>query len=55
MENKFSVAKIIEMKITEGTNILLEHKSVDCLDNFKSYMWAKMIPLHMCVHVHISM
>ena len=38
MENKDSGAKIIKMKIAEGINILLEHKSVDCLDHFKSYI-----------------
>ena len=38
MENKGSVAKMIEMKIAEGINILLEHKCIDCLDHFKSYM-----------------
>ena len=26
-------------------NILLEHKSIDCVDNFKSHMWTKM---YMC-------
>ena len=35
MENKGSVAKMIEMKIAEGINILLEHKSIDCLDHFE--------------------
>ena len=35
-----------------GIKILLEHKSIDCLDHFKSYMWTKM---YMCVHVHIYM
>ena len=29
MENKGSVAKMIEMKIAEGINILLEHRSID--------------------------
>ena len=38
MENKGSVAKMIEIKIAEGINILLEHKSIDCLDHFKSYL-----------------
>ena len=28
--------------------ILLEHKSIDYLDHFKSYMWTKM---YMCIHV----
>ena len=36
MENKGSVAKMNEMKIAEGINISLEHKSIDCLDHFKS-------------------
>ena len=31
MENKVSVAKTMEMQIAEGINILLEHKSIDCL------------------------
>ena len=30
MKSKGSVAKMIEMKIAEGINILLEHKSIDC-------------------------
>ena len=38
MENKGSVAKIIEMEIVEVISILLEHKSIDFLDHFKSYM-----------------
>ena len=38
MENKGSVAKMVEMKILEGINILLEHKSIDCVNHFKSYM-----------------
>ena len=38
MENKSSVAKMIEMKIAEGINILLEHEPIDCLDHFQSYM-----------------
>ena len=38
MENKGSVAKVTEMKTAKGINILLEHKSIDCLDHFKSYM-----------------
>ena len=38
MENKGSTAKMIKMKIAEGIKILLEHKSIDCLDHFKSYM-----------------
>ena len=38
MDNKGSVAKLIEMKIEEGINILLEHKSIDHVDHFKSYM-----------------
>ena len=51
-ENKGSVAKMSEMKIAEGINILLEHKSIGCLDHFKSCMWTK---IYMCtwVHVHI--
>ena len=48
MENKGSVAKMIEMKIAEGINLLLEHKSIDCLDNFKSYMLTNM---YMCTCV----
>ena len=28
--------KMIEMKIAENINILLEHKSIDCLGQFKS-------------------
>ena len=31
-----SVAKMIKMKIAEEINILLEHKSIDCLDHFES-------------------
>ena len=42
------IAKIIETKIAEGINILLEYKSIDCLDHFKSYMWTKM---YMCTCV----
>ena len=42
MKNKGSIAKMIEMKIAEGINILLEHKSIDCLHHFKSYIWTKM-------------
>ena len=42
MENKGSVAKMIKMKVAEAINILLEHKSIDCLDHFKLYMWTKM-------------
>ena len=42
MENKVSVAKMMEMKITEGIYMLLEHKSIDYLDHFKSYMWSKL-------------
>ena len=38
MENKGSVAKMIKMKFAEGINVLLEHKSMKCLDYFKSYM-----------------
>ena len=38
MEDKGSVAKMIKMKIVGGINILLKHKSFDCLDHFKSYM-----------------
>ena len=38
MENKGSITKMIKMKIAEGINILLEHKSIDCLYHFKSYM-----------------
>ena len=38
MENKGSIAKMIKMKIAEGINILLEHKPIDCLDHFKSYI-----------------
>ena len=38
MENKGSVGKMIEMKIAVGINILLEQKSIDCLDHFESYM-----------------
>ena len=38
MENNNSVATVIKMKIAEGINILSEHKSIDCLDLFKSYM-----------------
>ena len=48
MENKGSLAKMIEMKIAEGINILLEHKSIDCWDHLKSYMWMKM---YMCTCV----
>ena len=48
MENKGSVAKMMKMKIAEGINILLEHRSIDCLDHFKSYMSIKM---YMCTHV----
>ena len=51
MENKGSVAKMIEMKIAERINILLEHKSIDYLDHFKLYMWTKCT----CAHVHIYM
>ena len=35
---KVSVAKMMEMEIAEGINILLKHKSIDCFDHFKSYM-----------------
>ena len=42
MENKGSVAKMIEMNTAEGINILLECRSIDCLDHFKSYMSTKM-------------
>ena len=38
MVNKGSVAKMIKMKTAEGINILLKHKSIDCLDHFKSYI-----------------
>ena len=55
MANKGSVAKMIKMKIADGINILFEHKSIDCLDHFKSYMWTKNVHMHMCVHVHIYM
>ena len=52
MKNKGSVAKIIEMKIAEGINILLKHKSMDCLNHyhFKSYMWTKM---YMCTCMYM--
>ena len=48
MENKGSVAKVIKIQIAHGINILLEHKSIDCLDHFKSYMWTKMY-MYTCV------
>ena len=48
VENKGSVAKMIEMKIAEGFNILFKHKSIKCLDHFKSYIWTKM---YMCTCV----
>ena len=38
MENKGSVTKMVKTKIAKGINILLEHKSLDCFDHFKSYM-----------------
>ena len=38
MENKGSVAKMIKIKIAEGINILLEHKSIDCSDHLESYI-----------------
>ena len=49
---------VVKMKIAEGINILLEHKSIDCLDHFKSYMLTKCTCAHMCacshIHVHLD-
>ena len=54
MENKGSVAKMIKIKICRGNNILLEHKSIDCLDHFQ-YTCEQNVHVHMCVHVYIYM
>ena len=52
MENNGSVAKKIKIKIADGINILMGHKSIDCLGHFKSHMLKKCTCVHVCMFIY---
>ena len=55
MENRGSVVKMIKMKIAEGINILLEHKSISLFGSLQIIHVNKNVHVHMCMHVQIYM